>query len=421
VVLRPHRAEALFLGDGVSLDQVDGAWRDRFCDPLIAELHRQGATTLLMQRGNLDRLPWCRPTFAANTIIHWGQLLAGPLHVSGPLAISLPEHEAVVEFIAQSGVPALGLNPDALRARAEAVSITASGFERVLDIVRPSLCFVVGYFWGMGHALMLACRRRRVLSIELQRDGRGGEQGAYRWTAVPENGCEILPAVFWTSTKADADAIETWTCRLQRPWHRAVHGGHPQLATWLNDEHDETRATDAKINDVRASAFADREILVALQNVPGHEELWNKLATIIEASPLTWRWWLRRHPSTLGLGDHGLGSLLALRQPNVVIDLATALPLPALLRHMNALVTATSGSAVEAAIFGVKTFFLSPEAENRYPRLIEAEHAEIVSDMTTLEHRLCGLSRTSNRSIVQPELAATLSRLTRMADEYRRL
>jgi hypothetical protein len=57
VVLRPHRAEALFLGDGVSLDQVDGAWRDRFCDPLIAELHRQGATTLLMQRGNLDRLP----------------------------------------------------------------------------------------------------------------------------------------------------------------------------------------------------------------------------------------------------------------------------------------------------------------------------------------------------------------------------
>lgn len=420
-VLRPHPAKALFLGDGLSLDRVDGAWKDRFCDPLIAALDERGETTLLMQRGNLQRLPWSRPTFAANTIINRGQLLAGLLRMAPSLAVSVPEYEAAIRVIARNGVPVLGLSVDTLRDRARAISITASLFEHLLNVVRPSLCFIVGYFWGMGHALALACRRRRILSIELQREGRSGEHEAYRWTTAPEDGYSILPAVFWTWTRADADAIETWTRHLKRPWHRALHGGHPQLASWFNEDDPVTRATDAKINEVRARSFAERDILVALQSVDGYEETWNALASFIEARPPTWRWWIRYHPSTIHLGDHGVGRLPAIRRHNVLVDLPSSVPLPALLRHVDALVTATSGTAVEASMFGLRTFFLSPDARNFHPRLIDSQDAEIVTDMTVLEQRLRDLPDKRGGRIAQPDLAGTLSRLVKMADEYRSL
>jgi hypothetical protein len=420
-VLRPHRAKALFLGDGVSLDQVGGSWRDRYCDPLISELDARGETTLLMQRGNLERRPQSRPTFAVNTVINWAHLRAGPLRMLSQPVISVPDYDAVLGSISQSGVPTLGLSGDALRARAAAVSTAASAFERLLGIVRPSLCFMVGYFWGMGHALTLACRRRGILSIELQREGRSGEHEAYRWTKVPENGYGILPAVFWTWTEADAAAIETWTGRLKHPWHRAVHGGHPQVATWLDDLDPVTRATDATINEVGIGAVVEREILVALQTVPGYEDIWNALASLIETSPPGWRWWIRKHPSTLHLGDLGLGRLLAIRRPNVLVDLSSSLPLPALLRHMDVLVTATSGSAVEASLFGVKTLFLSSEARNFHPRLIESGGAEIVSDIVALEGKLHSMQRCPRTAVKQPDVSAVLSGLMSMANEYREL
>lgn len=420
LVLAPHRADALFVGDGVSLDCVNGAWQDRFCDPLIERLHADGASTLLMQRGDGQRLPWSRPTFAANTIVHRGRLLAG-LRRSAPRQVSLPDHEGVVRFLAQNGAPILGLNATALRDKAVAVSATASAFEQVLKIVRPSLCFVVGYFWGMGHALALACRRRGILSIELQREGRSAQHEAYIWSTVPEQGYAILPAVFWTWTDADAAAIDAWTKKLKQPWHRGILGGQPQLASWFDDDHPVTRATDAMINEVRASAPAEREILVALQAVDGYEAEWNALAAFIETGASHWRWWLRRHPSTVHLGDRGMGRLPSLRRPNVVIDLPSSVPLPALLRHMDAVVSATSGAAVEASMFGVKPFFISPEAREFHPHLIETGQAEIVTDMNTLAHRLRSIPSGRGTGARQPDLSGTLSQLTAMAHEYREL
>ena len=75
-VIRPKPAYAVFLGDGVSLDFVDGRWRDRFGEPVIVELEKRGLDSFLMQSGELIRLPWRRPTFAANMIAVWGTLAA---------------------------------------------------------------------------------------------------------------------------------------------------------------------------------------------------------------------------------------------------------------------------------------------------------------------------------------------------------
>ena len=421
-VLRPHAASALFLGDGTSLDFIGGAWRDRFCEPLIAYLEANGRSSLLMQRGDLYPHPPFRPTLSANTVINWGHLRSAGLRSVARLPVTLPAHRDVLDVLSRNGVPHFGLDAGALRGRAAAISATARGFEKLLKRVKPSLCFMLTYYQGMGHALALACRRQGVLSVELQREGRGAQHEAYVWSAVPRQGYTILPAVFWTWTGTDASAIDDWTSTLTPKWHRSIHGGHTQLAPWFDDSNPLTRETDAAINRVRAGEPAEREILVALQAVGGHENEWNALASFIESGPSQWRWWLRRHPSTLQMGDHGLGRLPALRRPNVVIDLPSSVPLPGLLRHMDALVSATSGAAVEASLFGVRPFFLSPIARDLHPLLIENGEAEIVADMNGLAERIRGLSSgTTRRRTPQLPLSETFSRLNEMAQDYRDL
>jgi hypothetical protein len=268
-----------------------------------------------------------------------------------------------------------------------------------------------------GHALALACRRRGVLSVELQRAGLGSRYEGYCWSAVPENGYTVLPAIFWTWTEDDAAAIERWSKRIQRPWHRSICGGHPQLSAWFDDRDPQTQAFDARIQELRAAHPGKLDILVALQNHGNYIKVWNELAAFIERAPSDWRWWLRRHPYAPG-SNKELGRLLTVQRPNVLIEEASSFPLPALLRHMDAFISIRSGAAVEASMFGLKPIFLAPVARELFPQLFETGRAEIIPDMTALEERLRNPPRQSKTPTLQPDLRGVLARLDSAAAEY---
>jgi len=415
MVVFPRRADVLFLGDGEWLEQIDGVWCDRLCDPLISHLHEKGVSTLLMQRGDL-RLPWSRPTFAANTIVNWARLFAVGSGLSKRLARRLPDHERVMEFLRANGVPTDGLQTNDLSDRAAIITAGAYAFERLLKVVRPSMCIMVGYFWGMAHAMTLACRRRGVLSVELQREGRRTE--AYCWSVIPESGYPVLPAVFWCWTPEEAAGIDVWCKNLNAPWHRGLHGGHPQMPQWFDDDDAQTRISDAEIATIRAQAPADLEILVALQDIDGHQHVWKELVALVEAAPSQWRWWLRRHPRKPTRGDGGVAPLLAIRRPNVLIDEPSRRPLPALLRHMHVLLSLTSGSSVEASMFGVKPIFLTSDALASFPHLLETGKAEIIENMHAIEMRLRNITREPKTRSPPPKISDVFSRLRSMAAEY---
>jgi hypothetical protein len=417
-ILRPTGADAIFLGDGVSMDLVDGAWQDRYCEPVIAALERRGSSTFLMQSGELVRLPWHRPTFAANLVALRAHL---PRLTSRPAA-DLPAHERVLEFLAKRNVHAPSLSRVNLVRRVDAVSATASAFERVLRRVKPKLAFVVTYYSGMGPAFMLACRRQGVLSIDLQHCPQEGAHKAYGWIALPENGYATLPAVFWNWTQLDAAYIERWSRTLALPWHRSVHGGHTQLSPYLNDADLLTRAGDAKFAAMTKGTVFEREILVALQPVGGYREQWESLAAQIESAPLSWRWWIRRHPASSDYQDAEFKRLVSLRRPNVVVEASSALPLPILLRHMNVVVSRFSGASVEAANLGVPAIFLSEEARGQFSSLIERGCATVV-EIPTLIDVIARLPATPMRPQlnVAPELDQTLLRLEQIARDYAHL
>jgi hypothetical protein len=126
---------------------------------------------------------------------------------------------------------------------------------------------------------------------------------------------------------------------------------------------------------------------------------------------------LRRHPYAPNANKE-LGRLMTIDRPNVVIDEASSLPLPALLRHMDAFVSIRSGASREAFMFGLKPIFLSGVARELFPLLFESDKAEIIDDMTALEERLGGTARGQKIRVRQPDLRAVLARLESVAAEY---
>jgi hypothetical protein len=417
-IAHPRRAHAIFLGDGVSLDRVDGAWRDRYGEPLIAALEKRGLSSFLMQSGDLSNLPWHRPTFAANVVAARGSLTG----YAATIPAEMPEHDGVLQYLAGNGEHAPSLGRAKLMRRARMVFATASAFERVLRIVKPTVAFVVTYYADLGHAYMVACRRQGILSVDLQHCPQEGAHKAYGWSALPEHGYATLPALFWNWTERDAAYIRRWAGSLALPWHRSLHGGHPQLCSFLDDDDPETRAWDAKFNAIGQGAIYEREILVALQPVGGYRAQWDALAAQIEAAPSRWRWWIRRHPSARAYQDAEYEYLVSLRLPNVVIDQSLSLPLPALLRRVSVVVSRFSGAAAEAAEFGVPAFFLSEEARGQFSDLIE-RRAAIVINIEAINSEIARMPAVPVRPkrVRQPAIDETLLYVEDLAREYSQL
>jgi SAM-dependent methyltransferase len=373
LVTRPQPADVIVLGNGVTLDLVEGAYRDRFAEPIIAALEEQGRKTLLLQSGDLRRLPWHRGTYPANLIASHGAQLEQALRAEA----DLPDHAAVLGFLASRGVTAPSLERAALKGLAALVAGTAVSFERLLEVVKPSLAFVVTYYSGMGPAFVLACRRRRILSVDLQHCPQDGAHKAYNFSALPAQGYEILPDVFWNWTRRDAEHNQRWAALAETGRHRAIHGGHSQIAALLDDSGDLGAIWHQEFAAAAGSVQYEQEILVALQPLGGHGETWDALRASIDAAPANWRWWIRRHPATGAGQDTEYASLLNAKNP-VVVEAASRLPLPALLRHMTALVSLASGAAAEAAAFGVPALFLDESARDTFAELIDSGAARVI-------------------------------------------
>jgi hypothetical protein len=417
-VASPRPAYAVMLGDGVSLDRVEGAWRDRYGEPVIAALQRRGLDTFLMQTGELSRLPWFRPTYAANVAAYKGARRSRGIAAR----IEVPDHDRVIRHLQLHGIRAPSLQRAALEQRARRVLATAREFERILQLVQPSLAFVVTYYADLGPAYLLACRRQRVLSVDLQHCPQEGAHKAYGWSACPDRGYAALPAVFWNWTPGDAAHIRQWTSKLPQPWHRSLHGGHVQLTPFLNDDDPQTVGLDLQYQAISQGRRYEREILVTLQPVMGYRTQWEALAAEIEAAPREWRWWIRRHPASLPSQDEEYARLVNLRLPNVMVNESAALPLPALLRHMSVVVSRFSGASAEAAQFGVPALFLSEEARGQFSNLIERGCASVV-EIATLNSVIAQRTGKIVRpgAPPSPELDRTLLDLEQIAIDYRRL
>src|SRR4030042_1101014 len=196
-----------------------------------------------------------------------------------------------------------------------------------------------------------ACRNLGIVSVDIQHGLQGDLHWAYgRWNNVPETGYEVLPNLFWVWSNLEAEAIKRWNSSVSE-WHQPVVGGNLFLDLWRSSENEIVKYYDNEIGNAKGN----KKHLIHVLYTIGYEDA-DKLRTILSTmrqNESLCYWWLRVHPGKLKERNSFKKWVRENRISNGEVDLATDLPLYALLRQMDLHLTFYSSSVFEAEDLGV--------------------------------------------------------------------
>ena len=396
---KPRRAEVVFLSDGISFSYLIDSWYEKFCDPLISELEERRIPLFLMTPSREYFAP--RRTSSMFIQPALDRIRAGSWFFSnkGTGQERLDGYQEFIDFI-ESKEFGISL-PHFRRIKNELILVVkyAKFFEQVLREIKPRSAFVVSYYNMEGMAFNLACRNLGIFSVDIQHGLQGDLHWAYgRWNNVPEAGYELLPRFFWVWSDFEAEAIRRWSSKLS-PWHQPIVGGNLFLDLWRSSECGIVKHYDNKIRDFKR----DKKHLIHVLYTVGYEEN-EKLATVFNAIRQTESlcyWWLRVHPGKLEEREAFKKLVLKNKILNGEVDLATDLPLYALLRQLDLHFTFYSSSVLEAKDLGVPSVIAGDYGKELFSDQISSGWAysadspeEIISGIKTQFHNREELNKT---------------------------
>lgn len=348
---KPRNAEVVFLSDGISFSYLIDSWYEKFCDPLISELEEHRIPFFLMTPSREYFTPRRTPsTFIQPSL---DAIRAKTLFTSNK-GFGEERLDAFREFIDFIESKELRISlPDLRRIKNECYLVAkyAEFFEQGFKEIKPRSGFVVSYYNLVGMAFNLACRNLGICSVDIQHGLQGNIHWAYgRWNNVPETGYELLPKFFWVWSHLEAEAIRRWNSGVSE-WHQPVVGGNLFLDLWRCSENEIVKYYDSEIGNVKGN----KKHLIHVLYTMGYEEA-DKLRTILRTMRQTESlcyWWLRVHPGKLKEKNSFKKLVRENRISNGEVDLATDLPLYALLRQMDLHLTFYSSSVFEAEDLGI--------------------------------------------------------------------
>lgn len=364
--------DALFLSDGISFANIDGAWYEKFCDPLMRRLQERGRSSLLLSLSHNYLTPRSSPSIFLQPRIDWMKIRTR-FH-RGPAAEHLPGIDDLAEHARQAGIASYLPSLAALRWQALHVRAIADLYRSILRAAGPRIGFVVSYYGTEGMAFNLACREHGIPSVDIQHGVAGELCPPYgRWMRVPAGGYGLLPSLFWCWTDADAEAIDRWSPG-GRYGHTAVVGGNPWLQEWLSDDSEMVKRYDHEFSGAYPGSGREdeRRLLVTLQTGFSTGEHLGPLLEAMRRAPAGWSWMVRLHPCM----QNESGRITALFKDagiaGVELRHASSLPLFALLRHTDIHITHSSATVVEASSFGVPSVIISTYGTEFFRREIDA-------------------------------------------------
>ena len=348
---KPQRAEVVFLSDGISFQYLIDSWYEKFCDPFISELREHRIPLFLMTPSHEYFTPRRTPSMFIQPSLDRIRVKMLLSSNKGFKEQRLDGFQEFIDFI-ESKELRISL-PRLAKIKDEILLIMkyAEFFEEVLKQINPRSAFLVSYYNIGGMALNLACRKLGIISVDIQHGLQGDLHWAYgRWNNLPETGYVLLPKFFWVWSNSEAEAIKRWNSRVSE-WHQPVVGGNLFLELWSSSENEIVKTYDNEIGNVKGN----KKHLIHVLYTIGYEEV-EKLEIIFNAMRQTESlcyWWLRVHPGKLKEREFLKKLVRENRISNGEVDLATDLPLYALLRQMDLHLTFYSSSVYEAEDLGV--------------------------------------------------------------------
>jgi ubiquinone/menaquinone biosynthesis C-methylase UbiE len=242
-------------------------------------------------------------------------------------------------------------------------------FEEIFKAIRPKVIFFVCYYYVMAMAIIKACKKLGIVSVDIQHGKQGKYHGMYSyWTRIPSQGYELLPDFFWCWGDESKINIEK-SRRSTGSNHIPIVGGNRWLASWIDGkagifENNISKEFYTILNNKK------KKILISLQPFDEQIPLPEHVIEAMRNSPTDWLWLLRLHPSRRQ--DEGrINSLLTQKGiQNFEIHHSTVCPLYSLLKIADHHITYYSSVCYEALSFGVPTTIIDPSGLTLYEEYI---------------------------------------------------
>ena len=383
-------ADVLFFTYSINRSKLKGCWYNRLTSRLFSYFQKNGFKCLNWERGNYGdyRIPRSESSAFYQTeidiCIQLSRFKAMPV-IEQKTKDEIQRGIDWVSSMTSNSVELPGL--DFIHKQSRILLNLKNFFVSKLRQVRPKLVFTTCYYSIDSWALMAACHELGIITVDLQHGQQGSLHQAYGlWGEIPVNGYEIMPNYFWNWRKEDSEAIMQWASGTSK--HEAFAVGNLWINEWIQDESEIVQLYDQILNEsIDESVDLNLLFTVHLDYLP--EFQWE----VIRRSPSNWKWWIRLHPSQLDLIDK-VKNFVGETRCQVDIDLATSLPLYALLRMVNIHFTGWSSTMIEAEQMGVKSIFMDPKGMDFCPNVYQrgnsflGDNAELVMELIESQNNL---------------------------------
>jgi len=334
---------------------LENVWHNRSVDPIVDDLKNWGLPLALFEYKGYGAFKF--PRYNNEICINFDQVFNSNITnktIPGD-AISLPRYDEFLTSV-KAEFPQLETKTISREVTVKTMDYfdaAVAYFYKLLKNSGIQICFTTCYYEMKMMALIAACKKANIRSVELPHGTHGDTHAGYgKWMKVPQQGYAALPDVFWCWSRYEKAAIDEWSVPQRTP-HKAVVGGNPWLQAWKDDNHPMVKKFDAKINTLKKEG--QLQILYTVQPFGTFDEaLPPYVIEAIRRSPANWQWLVRLHPRQAQPLSQ-FEKVLKQEAPNANCNIkeATELPLPALLRHADVHFTAFSSTVVEAAAFNV--------------------------------------------------------------------
>ncbi len=238
---------------------------------------------------------------------------------------------------------------------------------KILSRKKPKFVFFFPYFYHMP--LIKAAKELGIKTVEIQHGIMSGENpiGYDNWQEINKEGINYLPDYFWVWGEYEKKRITKAFSHITHNAPKAIIGGNAWLDMHYENISDSHKELLKKVINNKKSKHA----LITLQ-VDG--KIPRPIKILIKASNSI-TYYIRHHPK---------GQKTSLRGRNIVSNRALdTIPLKCLLPLMDAHLTESSSSVLEANYYGVRNFVCGEAGRRNYGSFIDSGLVHYFSEDNT--------------------------------------
>ncbi|WP_445713907.1 hypothetical protein [Flavobacterium sp.] len=271
-------------------------------------------------------------------------------------------------------------------------------FKTLLKKIQPKQIHFLCYYSEFNYALLVAANQAKIVTVEMQHGPHTDIHLCYgSWSNIPENGYDVLPRVFWNWDENSTIALNKWMHKNTNYKLKII--GNPWLDYWIKNSksypHKDFILYSLQPNPITLDQLFTPQLLECIRS--GKEV-----------------WFIRLHPRQF----HEMEAIISLLKKENLIDKvnikeATQDPLPQLLANAKLHVTHSSGTALEAVYFGLKTVLINEIGLTSFPELLAKQQAVYIHYLLEdfelkFKNYLAALEEPENNTIFDTPITSNL-------------